>query len=219
MELNRSLDEVYKNRFAGSEAARDQVWQVLTQYFQRWIRPTDSVLDLGAGYCEFINNIRAGRKFALDLNPVMPSRARADVSPICADVTQPWDVPSGSLNVIFTSNFFEHLPNKDALRHSLAESYRVLNSGGLLMALGPNIRFCYDVYWDYLDHFIPLSDRSLVEALELAGFRTERIIPRFLPFTMKGNLPPSPLLIRMYLSLPLAWNILGKQFLVLARKP
>ena len=46
--------------------------------------------------------------------------------------------------------------------------------GGTLLILQPNIRFLADEYWDFVDHQLPLSDRSVVEALELLGLgRTE----------------------------------------------
>ena len=213
------LETIYSQRFAGREADRDRVWKVLTHhYFQRWVKPSDTVLDLGAGYCEFINNIIASRKIALDLNPATPLNAARDVQVVPQDVTQTWAVETHSVDVVFTSNFFEHLPSKQDLSHCLAEIYRVLRPGSRLIALGPNIRFCFDVYWDFFDHYLPLSDRSLVEASEIAGFETELIIPRFLPFTMHGKAPPPSYLVRWYLLLPLAWRILGKQFLLVARK-
>ena len=66
----RELSKIYHRRFARSAAYRNRVWQVLTsEFFRRWVRPTDAVLDLGCGYGEFINNIPAGRKLAMDLNP------------------------------------------------------------------------------------------------------------------------------------------------------
>jgi SAM-dependent methyltransferase len=214
------LEVIYGHRFAGKEMQRSRVWQVLTRhYFQRWVNPADTVLDLGAGYCEFINNIQAARKYALDLNPVTPLKAASDVVVVSEDVTKPWSVASESVNVVFTSNFFEHLPTKQDFRHCLSEIYRVLCSQGLLIALGPNIRFAYDVYWDFFDHYLPLSDRSVVEAAELAGLRTESVVPRFLPFTMQGKLPSWRALVRLYLSFTLAQRILGKQFLVVMRKP
>ena len=122
------------------------------------------------------------------------------------------------MDVVFSSNFFEHLPTKDAFRHCLQEIHRVLRPGGRLLAMGPNIRYCYDVYWDYFDHYLPLSDRSVVEALEVSGFRLERVVPRFLPYTMRGKKAPPAWLLRLYLRLPLFWRFLGKQFLVIARK-
>ncbi len=98
-------------------------------------------------------------------------KAAPDVTVLSQEATQPWSLPAESVDVVFSSNFFEHLPTKQDFAHCLAEAYRVLRPQGLLIALGPNIRFCFDVYWDFVDHHLPLSDRSMVEALEIAGFR------------------------------------------------
>src|SRR5262249_12433765 len=154
----------------------------------------------------------------LDLNPSMHLRAAAGVKAISHDVCQTWPVPSDAMNVVFSSNFFEHLKDKDSLRHCLDEAYRILRKGGLMIAMGPNIRFCPDVYWDFFDHRLPLSDRSLVEALQLVGFHKEVVIPRFLPYTMADRRPPSALLVRLYLGMPVFWRVLGKQFFIVARK-
>jgi SAM-dependent methyltransferase len=214
------LETIYRNRFARTEVRRNRVWQVLTRhFFQKWVRETDVVVDLGAGYCEFINNIRGGHKYAIDLNPATRHKASEDVTVLSEDVSRPWSLTSESVHVVFTSNFFEHLPSKQALTHCLSEIYRVLHSGGFLIALGPNIRYCYDVYWDFFDHSLPLSDRSMREAMEAAGFRVEFIIPRFLPFTMQGKLPSWNVLVRLYLLAPSAWRMFGKQFLIVVRKP
>jgi SAM-dependent methyltransferase len=213
------LRAIYLHRFENVETQRDKVWQVLARhYFQQWVQSTDAILDLGAGYCEFINNIQAKEKLALDLNPVTRLKASTDVKVISQDVSQTWPLESNTINVIFSSNFLEHLRTKEDLRHCLDEAYRVLRSGGLILLLGPNIRFCANLYWDFFDHHIPLSDRSIVEVLELAGFQKKKVIPRFLPYTMSGRRPPPPLLVRLYLAMPIAWQIMGKQFFVVASK-
>ncbi len=211
---------VYRRRFAGIEQRRAEVWRTLTRhYFHRWVNPTDTVIDLGAGYCEFINSISAAHKYALDSNPATASKAVPGVTALSADATKPWSLPSESVDVVFSSNFFEHLPTKQDFVCCLSEAFRVLRPQGRLIALGPNIRYCFDEYWDFLDHHLPFSDRSMVEALEVAGFRRELVIPRFLPFTMSTRIPHWAFLIRLYLMLPLAQRLWGKQFLVIARKP
>ena len=212
-----SVETTYAHRFASLEGDQNKVWKVLIRhYFQRWVGPTDAVLDLGAGYCEFINNISAGRKYALDLNPVTPSKANPDVTVYSHDAALLWPLPADSVDVVFTSNFFEHLESKKELIACPAEIRRVLRPGGVFIALGPNIRYCYDVYWDFIDHYLPLSDRSLVEALELAGLRIDKVVPRFLPFTMSGKKPPLGLLVRLYLKMIFVWPMFGKQFLIIA---
>jgi SAM-dependent methyltransferase len=211
---------VYSRRFAGIEQRRAEVWQTLARdYFQRWVKPADTILDVGAGYCEFINSITAARKYALDLNPATMEKAAPDVNVLPMDAAQPWPLASESVDVVFSSNFFEHLPAKQDFAHCLAEAYRVLRPQGLLIALGPNIRFCFDIYWDFVDHHLPLSDRSMVEALEIAGFRSKIVKPRFLPFTMSNRTSYRPFMVRLYLKFPLAQRLWGKQFLVMARKP
>ena len=95
-------------------------------------------MDLGCGYCEFINNVRAGRKFAMDLNPEASKRAAAGITVFQQDCSENWPVPARSLDVVFTSNFFEHLPTKAHLERTLVEAYQALKPGGCLIALGPN---------------------------------------------------------------------------------
>ncbi len=211
---------IYERRFARIGGRRLAIWQTLAHhYFHRWIKPTNAVLDLGAGYCEFINSIAAARKYALDSNPATLKKAAPGVTVLSHDASQPWPLASGSIDVVFSSNFFEHLPCKEDLSRCLAEAFRVLHPEGLLIALGPNIRFCADTYWDFVDHHLPLSDRSMAEALEISGFEIERIIPRFLPFTMSNRVPYRAFMMRLYLGLPFIWRLLGRQFLVIARKP
>jgi hypothetical protein len=94
----------------------------------------------------------------------------------------------------------------------------VLRDGGRLLVLQPNIRLVKGAYWDFIDHTLPLTDKSLVEALGLAGFSIESMKVRFLPYTTDSKLPISPALIRLYLKLPPAQFLLGKQTFVVARK-
>jgi SAM-dependent methyltransferase len=213
------LKSIYRRRFERSTAYRNRLWRTLVQaYFQRFVAPSAAVLDLGCGYGEFINHIRCGRKYGMDLNPESRDRLAPGVELLAQDCSEPWGLPDASLDVVFTSNFFEHLPDKAALRDTIAEAARCLRAGGRIIALGPNIKFVPGAYWDFWDHFLCLTEKSLGEALENNGFRVTRTHARFLPYSTV-NTPEFPsAAIRLYLALPWAWRIFGKQFLVVAER-
>ncbi len=215
------LSRIYDHRFNDAELqAKAVLWQVLCDsFFQQYVPVTGTVLDLGAGSCEFSNAISAGRKLAVDLNPDTKEYAAGDVEVLTTTSSNMNQVSDGSVDTVFTSNFFEHLPSRDELLDTLAECHRVLRTGGLIVVLMPNIRNLPGAYWDYLDHTLPLTHLSLSEALELSGFQITRVEPKFLPYTVKNKtLPPKPGLVRTYLKMPLAWRVLGKQMLVVGRK-
>ena len=215
------LQHLYRRRFDPAEQAQKAaLWAVLcADFFQRYVGPTDRVLDLGAGYCEFINSIRCGHKIAVDLNEDAATHAAADVTVVRAPSTDLHGIGDATVDVVFVSNFLEHLPGREALFATLRELRRVLVPGGRLLVLQPNIRFLAAEYWDFIDHQLPLSDRSLVEALEVVGLDPIEVRPRFLPYTTKSRLPQWPWLVRLYLRLPLAQRLFGRQAWVVAVKP
>ena len=214
------LDKLYSQRFPESALARKHaIWKVLcSDFFNRHINHDDTVVDIGAGYCEFINNVRAGRKIAVDLNPDVRRFAAPNVHVINESCTAIRELASGSVDVVFMSNFLEHLPSKDLVLDTFRECRRILRPGGRVLVLQPNIRFVGGEYWDYFDHHTPLTERSLVEALELVGLEPTTVIAKFLPYTTKSRLPQAPWLVQLYLKVPLAWRVLGKQAFVVAIK-
>jgi SAM-dependent methyltransferase len=214
------LAREYERRFGGNAGYRRRVWAVLARdVFQRYVPEDGAVLELGCGWGEFINEIRARAKYGMDLNPEARGRLDEGVRFLEQDCSAPWPLAPDSLDAIFTSNFFEHLPDKATLARTLKEALRCLRPGGRLVCLGPNIRLLPGAYWDFWDHYLPLTDRSLVEGLELAGFSIERSRARFLPYTMSRQRTPPLWMLRVYLRLPIAWRIFGRQFLVVARRP
>ena len=217
-----NLASLYANRFdAEDQAWKRRVWSILWErVFSRYVRPEDTVLDLGAGFCEFINSAKAKRKIAVDLNPKLGEYAAAEVEKRCAPAQDLAFLGDSEVDVVFTSNFLEHLPNKEVLSSVVKEVRRVLRPGGTLVIMGPNIRFLPGLYWDYYDHHIALTERSLAELLAISEFELSEVIPRFLPYTVKTGGPRWEWLVRLYLAArPLTWNLLGKQFLVVARRP
>jgi SAM-dependent methyltransferase len=214
------LSSIYKSRFSNTGLEkRNRVWKILCEeFFQEQVAQQSAVLDLACGYGEFINNINAARKFGVDLNPDASSHLSPDVN---FKLTPAYDlshIDDNTLDRVFTSNFLEHLADKAACDAVLKEVRRILKPGGKFMILGPNIRYAYKEYWDYYDHYLPLSHLSLVEGLMLAGYTPETVIDRFLPYTMNNARPTADWMIRLYLRMPPVWKLLGKQFFVVARK-
>jgi dolichol-phosphate mannosyltransferase len=215
------VKQLYRNRFDERDRARKaRVWQVLyRRVFEQWIGAEDTVVDLGAGFCEFINAARARRRIAVDLNADTRDFAGPGVEVQAASASDLSFLGSGSVDVVFSSNFLEHLASKEEVLLVVREALRVLRSGGTLILMGPNVRLIPGVYWDFFDHQVPLSDRSMCELLAITGFELVRVEARFLPYTTHSVLPQAPWLVALYLMLrPLSSAILGKQFLIVAKK-
>ena len=167
--LAKDMQEIYSRRFRGNLDYRNRVWRVLAaDFFARWIHPADRVLDLGCGYCQFINHIVCSEKYGMDLNPSarrLPREQKTTSRLLQQDCSARWPFEDNFLDAIFSSNFFEHLPTKDALENTLREAMRCLKPGGRLIALGPNIRYVGGSYWDFFDHHLALTDRSLCRGI------------------------------------------------------
>jgi SAM-dependent methyltransferase len=215
----KELQEEYRLRFDKTTGYRDAVWKILCDvYFSKLIPPEAHVLDLGCGWGEFINNIKAAEKYAMDLNPDTGSRLSEGIRFIGQDCAQEWPLKTGSLDVVFTSNFLEHLPDKGTIERCIAETYRCLKDGGLIICLGPNVKHVPAAYWDFWDHLIPLTDLSVCELLKMKGFSIRTSLSRFLPYSMSTGKTPPLYLVKLYLKLPVLWPLFGKQFLTVGRK-
>jgi SAM-dependent methyltransferase len=217
-----NLDSVYTARFPEADrAAKDAIWQVLCRhFFQRYVGAQDVVLDIGVGFGEFLRHIQCGRRIAVDIVPLsgraLPAGTQEVLMPSHRLSQQ---IAPGSIDVVFCSNFFEHLPDTDTFLATMSEIRAVLRPGGRLLVLQPNIRLVGGAYWDFVDHHLPLTDRTLVEACECTGLDVVELVPRFLPYTTRSAMPQSPWLVRLYLAARPVWWLLGKQTWLVARKP
>lgn len=207
-------DGYYRTRFA-AVPGRDRAWVPICRHLQRFVGVHAKVLDLGAGYCSFINNIDAREKHALDAFAGFTQYANADVRAhvgVCSDLSRFSDA---TFTVVFASNLLEHLTRAE-LSTTIDEVRRVLQSAGRLILIQPNYRYCFREYFDDYTHTLVFSHVSLADLLSSCGFVIERVDARFLPLTFKSRLPPWPWLVRLYLALP--YRPMGKQMLVVARR-
>ena len=219
MTPEKDLTQIYEKRFSGHEFYRNRIWKTLVnEFFYKWIRSTDHILDLGCGYGEFINHTKCAARHAMDLNPKTRSLLDKNIIFHEQNCSHSWKIDPNSLDLVFTSNFFEHLPEKKALDRTIVEIKKSLKPGGRLIAMGPNISVLKGKYWDFWDHHVALSDQSLCELLEINDFTIDQSESKFLPYNMVRVRERPLFMVSLYLRLPFLWKIFGKQFLIVAKK-
>ncbi len=195
---------------------REIVWQTLcSSFFNPLIAADSHVLELGAGYGHFINNVRCRTKTAIDQWPKMLEYLQPDVEGHVGSVTDLSFLSDNSVDFAFASNLFEHLSQTD-FALTLKELRRKLKQGGSLNILQPNYRFAYREYFDDYTHVSVYSDSSLCDFLATNGFEIIESIPGLLPFSIKSSKRPvRPWLIKLYLASP--WKPSAKQMFVRAK--
>ena len=216
------VKKLYDSRFTSYERIRkNELWKILCRNFlQNYIFDEDWVVDVGAGNCEFINNIRARKKFALDINADVRKKANSSVFVKIGPVKKIRNhFPSNSVDVVFMSNLLEHLDSKEDVFRLLNESYSVLKKGGRLLVMQPDISLVGSSYWDFFDHKVAITYASLLEALHAIGFKIADKRYPFLPYSTKVRfLPLWPPLLSIYLKFRPLQYLFGKQFFICAEK-
>lgn len=194
---------------------RQVVWKAICEYLQQFIAPSDTVVDVGAGYCDFINQIEAGVRYAVDVNADAARWCAPGVRFLNASPIENIDLPPHSVDVVMMSNLLEHLAPQQcsALFDRLDD---LLADGGKVIVVQPNYFYSYRRYWDDFTHVRALSHESLYDFLVARGYRILRFEKRFLPFSFKSHLPASYWLTKFYLAS--FWRPLAGQMLAVAQR-
>lgn len=187
-----NYEKLYAYRFRDvDQASREAVWREIARYIYSRLGKPNSVLDPAAGRGEFIRCVPAEDRWGVDLVS-QGDLESAGVKMIIADIMDA-DLPVGHFDGVFVSNFLEHLPDQNAVAAFLAKLRDAMAPGGRIAIMGPNFKYCAKEYFDCADHTVILSHVGLAEHLHAAGFEVEDMHPRFLPYSFRGLLPPSPL--------------------------
>jgi hypothetical protein len=206
--------QYFETRYA-PHPDRNRVWKAICEYLQPFIPPQSVVLELGPGYCDFINQIQAGGKYALDVNPDVARMCGSDVRFLHATAIESIDLPPHSVDVVVASNLLEHLSPQQC--SSLFDRLDdVLKTTGRVIVIQPNYFYSYRRYWDDFTHVRAFSHVSLSDFLVSRGYRLLRVEKKFLPFSFKSFLPKSYWITRLYLAS--FWRPLGAQMLVVAQR-
>ncbi len=223
---NDSITSIYSRRLGGIERLaatrnRQLAWSVLVaKVFQPLIKENATVLDLGCGRGDFINLVKSEKRLGVDLDLNNRSYLADGIEFFCTNSQDMRNVQAHSIDLVFSSNLFEHLGNFESLFSTLNEITRVLKRGSdsRLIIMMPNARLIGWKFYDFIDHNLPLTENSLREALEVANFEILKMQPRFFPYTaVKMRFPISKSFIRAYLSLPPKLRPFAGQMLCIAK--
>jgi SAM-dependent methyltransferase len=208
---------LYEHRFKNiDQAARNNVWMIVSQYIYGISDSPTRVLDPACGIGEFINYCPAQEKWAADLG--MDGSSLFDDIKFHSGSFLTVEFPDSYFDLIFLSNVLEHLDSQSAVNEFLLKAKRKLVTGGRLAIMGPNFKYCSDEYFDCADHTTILTHISVEEHLVAAGFQVELNVARFLPYSFRSRLPSFGFTTRIYLKLKFIWPLLGKQFLLVGVK-
>ncbi|TWD81088.1 methyltransferase family protein [Kribbella amoyensis] len=208
------VSNYFETRLAHN-ANRTKIWQHLCNYLQRWVRTDAEVLELGAGWCDFSNNVKAKRVVAMDLDSTVDRAAAAHVEPVVGDCTDLGKFEDGTFDVVFASNLLEHL-YRDASDRLLSEAKRVLRPGGRLILMQPNFRLNPGRYFDDFTHVSIFTDQSLQDYLVAEGWKIDAVKPKFMPLTLKSKGGNLTFVVPWYLRSPI--KPLAGQMLVVASR-
>jgi SAM-dependent methyltransferase len=206
----------YESRFT-YDHRRDIVWGEIVRDLARrqLVSPQGVVVELGAGYCHCINQVRARRRIAVDLNPDFAQYATTGVEAIVQASDAAIPVEDNSVDTVIASNLFEHL-TREQLTQTAAEVRRILKPGGQLVAIQPNFYYCYREYFDDYTHVFVFTHNSLRDFFVAEGFSPSLIVPRYIPFSMRSRAPKARVLVSLYLRSPI--RPFAKQMLLAWRK-
>lgn len=192
------------NRYAGRYPfmrSRRTVWSELVRYVKKDLDEVEVIVELGTGYCDFINQFHAKRKIGYEVNFEMAKFADPDVELHIEDAMNVGKLGNQTADVVFASNFLEHLDETE-LDLLLPNIYRVLKCEGRLVLIQPNYRLCKDRYFDDPTHKTVFTDESIVLLLKRFSFRIKKIHSGLLPLTVQSPLPKWAFLVRLYLLSP-----------------
>lgn len=214
-----NYDRIYEYRFKGVDRNKKlSTWKIIAEFIHEKLGKPSSMIDPAAGDCEFINQVPATERWAVDMGEHTKRAAQSDVKVVIGnnlDVSLPLNYFEG----VYVSNFLEHLHSQEDVATFLERMFAILKPGGKIAIMGPNFKYCAANYFDFADHTVILTELGVAEHLYGAGFEVKEVHNRFLPLSFRGKIPVTDFLVKMYFQMPFAWRFMGKQFLLVAQKP
>jgi hypothetical protein len=145
-ELTADLSAEYRLRFGPAAEYRRKVWRTLIdEYFARFVKPTDAVLDLGSGWGEFIDQVAARERIAIDMNPDAHTHLAPGVK-LPTDAAAPW--PLADAHSTASSPAIPRAPARQQPPRALKEAHRCPKPGGRMIC-PVRTSALHGRYWDF----------------------------------------------------------------------
>ncbi len=138
--------------------------------------PGSSVAEVGPGRGEFA---RACLERELEYVGIEPSAElagdlRARGFRVLTEAVPPLPLESGSIDLVHSHDFVEHLLDYRAVMEFFSEAFRVLKPGGYISVVGPNYETIPNLYFKYeYQHSFIVTRHRLVNMLKDSGFVPE----------------------------------------------
>ena len=212
-------ENYYKSRFRYNKF-RSIVWREISRFLSKYILKDSVIVDLGAGYCDFINNTMAKVKYAIDISSETEKYKNKDVIFLKRPAWYIPEIADSSVDFLLASNLLEHFDDRE-INDIIMEIKRILKPGGRLALMQPNFKFSYKNYFDDYTHKKIWTDISLKDFLISNDFDIIKVMPKFLPFSMNSlpfSLPNFLLSALVYLYIHSPIKPLAGQMLIVAQK-
>ena len=151
--------------------------ELRTVEVNRMPQPSSVLLSVGCSdrsYFDWLNRAMGPIKehWGIEFYRPEPDQLPEGVRWIVASASSMPQVPDRAVDVVFSGQNIEHLP-QNALLGFLTESHRVLEPGGYLVVDSPNRLITEALGWRHPEHVVELSPTEAVQLITLAGFEVE----------------------------------------------
>ncbi len=199
----KRMKNSYLMEIQNSSNSRNSIQGSIARWIQKRNPSIETVVDFGAGRCEFANNLKNIEVIAIDCDPKFVGFSDEKVRCIIGSLETLDSLQPYSVDLVYVSNVLEHLEMREAHQFLLKVSRVLKRKNGKLIIIQPNFRYSYKNYFDDITHKTIYTDKSLQTLLEINGFTIIKLHRKFLPYSLQSKLSHLSFLAPIYLQLPI----------------
>ncbi len=158
-------DDFYHSTRFTPDPRRRVLWQTLVDcVFQKQIPPDGVVLELGAGYGDFINSVRARRRLAVDVVVGNAFASRPRRGRPCHQHHNNLTAWRTIRLIMFSAAIVSNTFRRPNLVDCLSQLHRKMKPGAMLTIVQPNFKYCAREYFDDYTHVSIYTDKGTLRS-------------------------------------------------------